>query len=33
MHNNPAKRGLVRSPEQWPWSSYRYYSAICTLPN
>ena len=25
MHNNPGKRGLVRSPEQWPWSSYRYY--------
>jgi putative transposase len=25
MHNNPVKRGLVRSPEQWPWSSYRYY--------
>ena len=25
MHNNPVKRGLVHSPEQWPWSSYRYY--------
>ena len=25
MHNNPVKRGLVRSPEQWPWSSYRFY--------
>ena len=24
-HNNAVKRGLVRSPEQWPWSSYRYY--------
>ena len=25
MHNNPVKRALVQSPEQWPWSSYRYY--------
>jgi hypothetical protein len=25
MHNNAVKRGLVRSPEQWAWSSYRYY--------
>jgi len=25
MHRNPAKRGLVSSPEQWPWSSYRFY--------
>jgi REP-associated tyrosine transposase len=25
MHRNPVKRGLVESPEQWMWSSYRYY--------
>jgi putative transposase len=25
MHRNPVKRGLVESPEQWRWSSYRYY--------
>ena len=25
MHNNPVKRGLVESPEQWRWSSYRFY--------
>jgi putative transposase len=25
MHSNPVKRGLVASPEDWPWSSYRYY--------
>ena len=25
MHRNPVKRGLVNSPEQWPWSSYRNY--------
>ena len=26
MHWNPVKRGLVPSPEQWPWSSYRFYA-------
>lgn len=25
MHRNPVKRGLVRSPEEWPWSSFRHY--------
>jgi putative transposase len=25
MHDNPVKRGLVESPEQWRWSSYRHY--------
>jgi len=25
IHRNPVKRGLVTSPELWPWSSYRYY--------
>ena len=25
MHRNPVKRGLVESPEQWRWSSYRCY--------
>ncbi len=25
MHRNPVKRGLVESPEQWAWSSYRHY--------
>ncbi len=25
MHRNPVTRGLVASPEQWRWSSYRYY--------
>ena len=25
MHNNPVKRGLVRLPQDWPWSSYRFY--------
>jgi putative transposase len=26
MHRNPVKRGLVVSPEQWRWSSYRHYA-------
>jgi putative transposase len=26
MHGNPVKRGLVSSPDQWPWSSFRFYN-------
>lgn len=26
MHHNPVKRGLVERPEDWRWSSYRYYA-------
>jgi putative transposase len=25
MHNNPVKRGLVKAPGDWAWSSWRYY--------
>ncbi|HKF06646.1 MAG TPA: transposase [Candidatus Sulfotelmatobacter sp.] len=25
IHSNPVTRGLVGSPEQWPWSSFRWY--------
>ena len=25
MHRNPVKRGLVLEPEQWAWSSFRWY--------
>jgi putative transposase len=25
IHRNPVARGLVFTPENWPWSSYRYY--------
>ena len=25
MHRNPVKRGLVLEPEQWRWSSFRWY--------
>jgi putative transposase len=27
MHRNPVTRSLVASPEQWEWSSFRYYSS------
>jgi putative transposase len=26
IHRNPVARGLVESPEQWHWSSYRFYT-------
>jgi putative transposase len=26
MHRNPVKRGLVSKPEDWAWSSYRFYA-------
>jgi len=25
IHRNPVRRGLVRSPEDWAWSSFRHY--------
>ncbi len=25
IHRNPVKRGLVASPEDWDWSSFRHY--------
>ena len=26
MHANPVKRGLVKDPQHWPWSSYAAYA-------
>jgi len=26
LHGNPVKRGLVRQPSEWKWSSYRHYA-------
>jgi putative transposase len=26
IHRNPVARGLVTAPEQWPWTSFRWYS-------
>jgi putative transposase len=26
MHRNPVKRGLVREPQEWAWSSFRHYA-------
>jgi putative transposase len=28
LHNNPVRRGLVRHPEEWPWSSARWYAGL-----
>jgi putative transposase len=25
IHRNPVRRGLVKSPEEWAWSSFRHY--------
>jgi len=25
IHGNPVARGLVKKPEDWPWSSFRHY--------
>jgi putative transposase len=27
MHRNPLKRGLTVAPEDWQWSSYRFYAS------
>jgi putative transposase len=26
IHANPVRRGLVETPEDWPWSSARFYA-------
>jgi putative transposase len=26
LHRNPVRRGLVQTPEQWRWSSFRTYA-------
>ncbi len=26
LHRNPAKRGLVKEPGDWKWSSFRHYA-------
>lgn len=31
MHMNPVRRGLVRNPNQWAWSSYRAYMKTGTV--
>jgi putative transposase len=34
IHNNPVARGLIQRPEDWPWSSARWYMGMRdgTLP-
>jgi len=31
-HFNPVKRGLVKEPGNWQWSSYRWYQGIRAVP-
>jgi putative transposase len=26
MHRNPVKRGLIKHPKDWPWSSWSHYA-------
>ncbi len=26
LHRNPVKRGLVKDPGEWEWSSFRHYA-------
>ena len=32
IHANPVRRGLVRRPEEWEWSSARWYAGIRPVP-
>ncbi|HTT32059.1 MAG TPA: transposase [Methylomirabilota bacterium] len=31
MHENPAKRGLVKHPKDWPWSSWGFHSGTAKV--
>ena len=33
LHNNPVRRGLVKEPLDWKWSSARYYLSDSTSAN
>lgn len=28
MHRNPVRRGLVKDPDEWAWSSFRTYAHL-----
>jgi len=32
LHGNPVQRGMVTSPDLWPWSSFRFYFHDSVLP-
>jgi putative transposase len=32
LHANPVRRGLVERPEDWPWSSARWFAGIRPVP-
>lgn len=31
MHENPVKRGLVKHPRDWPWSSWGFYAGMARV--
>jgi putative transposase len=31
IHANPVRRGLVKHPKDWPWSSWPHYERLSTL--
>lgn len=33
IHNNPVRRGLSATPDQWKWSSWRYYHQASEFRN
>jgi putative transposase len=32
IHLNPVRRGLVERPEDWAWSSARWYAGLRPVP-
>lgn len=32
IHRNPVRRELIRTPEEWPWSSARWYAGLRDVP-
>ncbi|MBI5705453.1 MAG: transposase [Armatimonadetes bacterium] len=32
IHGNPVARGLCERPDEWPWSSYRFYECLPPWP-
>ncbi len=33
IHANPVRRGLVRRPEEWRWSSAAYWAGVADVPH
>jgi hypothetical protein len=32
IHHNPVRRGLALTPEEWTWSSARWYAVLKPVP-